>query len=874
MTLTNPYNFTGGNLSLAAQVNSDFDTLYTGINNTFLRDTGSPLGVVTAGIGILYEDTATGYVYRNTIGSSSAGWVQITTGTGGGGGSITLTSLDIDAPYKEFYISGSGNKYINLTNYAGTNIISNTWANSGNVGVALLALAGCGTQNAGLKMGGSPDGTAAQTTVERFNGSAWSSTTVMGTAKQYTAGCGTQNSALNFGGSASIVTEKFNGTNWNATGSINSASYIVGCGVQNAALKWDNSTADVQIFNGATWATSGSYSANTSLSAGCGTQNSGLKFGGTTSNTEKFNGSTWITLTSWNLINGRYGLAGGGVQNSGLSFGGQTSLVYAEKFNGSTWSSTGNLNTGRHYLAGCGTQGAGLSFGGQNAGASAITERFTGEPKFSYHLLSSNNDRIEIDTLKDDLNTFEIYCPAYVTVEIRPQSNGLTEIDQNDLATLGFLDDVVGGVWTASNNLNTGRSHSAGAGFENSGLSFGGWTGANSAVTEKFNGTTWTNSGALGAARGYLAGCGVQNSGLSFGGITSTTTTEKFNGSTWSTSTGWNLGTGRWGLRGAGTQTAALSFGGYNPGTSAIVGITEKFNGSTWASSNLLNEVKYYHAGAGSQSAGLSFAGTIDGSTPSIKTEKFNGTSWSFSGALNNGRYQLAGCGSQNSALSFGGTSVSNITEKFNGATWTNTSNMVTARTALAGCGTQNGALNITGDTTGGGSFSVLSEMYNTQIPLLQGIYSSIIPVMTGNNTPSTWTISASTFVSGYEPYRAVDGVISGSTNRWQATTNTGYWKAAISSGSFIPKRVAITVVGIADGTAPKNFTFKDQSDNIFATFTNVSFPSVTQYFDISNAPSITALKIDITLANGSSDVRMVEVNIYTSDIISQIFYY
>ena len=127
MTLSKPYDFTGNTISLSAQVNSDFDTLYNGINATFLRDSGAPEGAVTANIGILYEDTATGYVYRKTSDGGNTGWTQVNTGTGGG--SLTITSLDVDAMYKEFYISDSGNRYINLTNYIGTNLVSNIWSN-------------------------------------------------------------------------------------------------------------------------------------------------------------------------------------------------------------------------------------------------------------------------------------------------------------------------------------------------------------------------------------------------------------------------------------------------------------------------------------------------------------------------------------------------------------------------------------------------------------------------------------------------------------------------------------------------------------------------------------------------------------------------
>jgi len=43
--------------------------------------------------------------------------------------------------------------------------------------------------------------------------------------------------------------------------------------------------------------------------------------------------------------------------------------------------------------------------------------------------------------------------------------------------------------WTAKNNLNTARYGLSGCGTTSSALSFGGYTGSNSAVTEQWDGT-------------------------------------------------------------------------------------------------------------------------------------------------------------------------------------------------------------------------------------------------------------------------------------------------------------------------------------------------------------------------------------------------
>ena len=74
------------------------------------------------------------------------------------------------------------------------------------------------------------------------------------------------------------------------------------------------------------------------------------------------------------------------------------------------------------------------------------------------------------------------------------------------------------GTWSAGNNLATARRGLAGCGTQAAGLSFGGFNGSYSAVTEEYNGATWSAGGNLATARNCLAGCGTQAAGLSFGG--------------------------------------------------------------------------------------------------------------------------------------------------------------------------------------------------------------------------------------------------------------------------------------------------------------------------------------------------------------------
>ena len=104
---------------------------------------------------------------------------------------------------------------------------------------------------------------------------------------------------------------------------------------------------------------------------------------------------------------------------------------------------------------------------------------------------------------------------------------------RTDLANIVRVVTMGGaGAWSAGGVLVVARQNLAGAGSQTAGLSFGGWTGANSATTEHYNGTVWSAGGALAVARHSLAGAGSQTAGLSFGGHDGATirnTTEHYN---------------------------------------------------------------------------------------------------------------------------------------------------------------------------------------------------------------------------------------------------------------------------------------------------------------------------------------------------------
>ena len=579
-----------------------------------------------------------------------------------------------DNVYEITSLDRTGNTEITI-NHLLSESTEDVWSTEADMIVGRNALAGSGIINAALSFGGTTGSVSDAT--EHYNGVSWflNSTTTL-TNRQKLAGCGTQNATLSFGGNAgsvSNVCESFNGLVWSSETAITTArDTLAGGGIQNAAINFGGATSGptisglCQIFNGSTWTTKGTITARMSL-GGTGIQNASISIGGYISAVsavvQKFNGDAWATTSS--ITEAKQYMASAGIQNSTIIGGGDTSgggteIDTTERFNGSIWTQTITMPTLKWKATATGTQNAMLGFGGDlNGTYLTVTEKFIGKKK--YRVKADING--ESFSLESENPTMYFVAEAPFTISFNFDETGFTFEETNHLKELGRF-ETTNGYWVEDAGLNTARNSIAGTGTQNSALSFGGYTGSASAVTEKFNGISWSSTGSLNTARYGLAGSGTQNSALSFGGYDTSysAVTEKFNGSSW-TATG-DLNTDRRYLRGTGTQNSALSFGGY---TGSVSAVTEKFNGTFWTATGSLNTARYTLAGAGIQNSALSFGG--DTGSISAITEKFNGTSWTATGNLIVARSDLAGSGTQSCALSFGGAVVSYsiVSEKFNG---------------------------------------------------------------------------------------------------------------------------------------------------------------------------------------------------------------
>jgi hypothetical protein len=112
------------------------------------------------------------------------------------------------------------------------------WSAGGAMITARRYLAGVGTQNEGLSLGGLT--TVVVSCTEEYNGTSWSVGGVLITARRALAGAGTQNEGLAFGGfngSNLSCTEEYNGTSWSAGGLLITARQCLsGGGTQGAGL--------------------------------------------------------------------------------------------------------------------------------------------------------------------------------------------------------------------------------------------------------------------------------------------------------------------------------------------------------------------------------------------------------------------------------------------------------------------------------------------------------------------------------------------------------------------------------------------------------------------------------------------------------------
>ena len=261
------------------------------------------------------------------------------------------------------------------------------WASGGNTNTALGTTAGCGSQTAGLVMGGAD--TVAKS--ESYDGSSWTEGPDLNTGR-YGAGEATaapQTAAVIFGG---VVTdtkksevEEYNGSSWSeVTDMPADIGQLAGAGTQTAAVSISGgpSVAESYEYDGTNWTPAGNINTARERAAGFGTQTAAVAVGGgppIVANVEEYDGSSWTAVTAYPTAVRM--AAAAGTLTAGLVFSGDVPPVTnaTRAYDGTNWTTQPNMVTARSAGAGAGTQVSALMAAGSAANGTSLqtTEEYS-----------------------------------------------------------------------------------------------------------------------------------------------------------------------------------------------------------------------------------------------------------------------------------------------------------------------------------------------------------------------------------------------------------------------------------------------------------------------------------------------------------------
>ena len=220
-----------------------------------------------------------------------------------------------------------------------------TWASGGSFPISTVErMGGAGTQTAAVSVAGyNPATPGAFDGVYEYNGTSWSTNPNSYPISVYGLwGSGTATAGLFVGGSGVTgAANKFNGTTFTPTGSLNTARYYL---------------------------------------ASSGTENATIAAGGTLppayALTEDFNGTSWTEVNDLNTPHTQHSQTG--TATASLAIGNSPASNIVESWNGTSWSSNPTLNTAKQTTSASGTQTYGLVYAGEFTAPLAQTEFWDG----------------------------------------------------------------------------------------------------------------------------------------------------------------------------------------------------------------------------------------------------------------------------------------------------------------------------------------------------------------------------------------------------------------------------------------------------------------------------------------------------------------
>lgn len=409
---------------------------------------------------------------------------------------------------------------------------SSTWTTiTGNAITARYRNSGCGNANNALTIGGAANGTPISSAIllnsEFFTNDNWSAGGNINVGRAGLSSSGSTSNAFSLCGSTdnthtngSTITERYSDSFC-----IYDSMYLSALTKeQNIKMSQGSSIAVSSLFKLShdipgeiVWYNAADNAISRTGLAGCGLSNSALAFGGydTSGNyigsTQLFNGITWSDASNMNIL--LTDLDGSGSVNAAISAGGKfknsndetdsTLTANTYMFNGSSWSGRGTLNNVRTYPTCCGSINATLVFGGDQSdvGGSCISsiEKFNG---ISWSIFAD----------------LPIACCHSSAV-----GNSNTALISGGTYNYNIVSNVYsfnGDTCSIASTNNTIRYAASGVGIVNSNILFGGYAdgGIITTTTELFNGVIWSAMNNMVTGRICMGQSGNANSALSFAG--------------------------------------------------------------------------------------------------------------------------------------------------------------------------------------------------------------------------------------------------------------------------------------------------------------------------------------------------------------------
>jgi hypothetical protein len=293
-------------------------------------------------------------------------------------------------------------------NFSANTITAAAWSAGANFPTSSSQVAGAGSRDAGLGIGGYPEGSSPTGKSYEYNGVAWSAEATLnpstGTAG-VSAATGTQTACVNAqntsGGSPYVYTAtgEYDGSSWsNATARPTDKYANAACGTQTAGLFFGGASSPTGMsavtlsYDGTNWTAEESLSTARRDLAGSGTATAGLGTAGYTNppatyytNTEEYGGESWTAGGSL-LVATRSGQSSG-TQTDAIFFGGNTPTKTTATFgyDGTSWSTRPSLATARTNFGAGATSpvaaawGAGGYYPGSSPNRTNTTEHFNVE---------------------------------------------------------------------------------------------------------------------------------------------------------------------------------------------------------------------------------------------------------------------------------------------------------------------------------------------------------------------------------------------------------------------------------------------------------------------------------------------------------------